>query len=280
MIENKVSNILNKARKEGYAIPAVNYIDVEMLKAFLNVAKETNKPLIIAFAEKHLEYLDFDEAFYLAKFYINKYNVDNVILHLDHGENIGLIKKAIVLGFDSVMIDASSKNFDENVRLTKEIVDYAHSKNIFVEAEIGHVGSAEVIGVSCSDTENDNTTYTSVEEAIKFVELTKTDSLAISIGTSHGNYKGIPNINFDRLKEIKEKVNIPLVLHGGSSSGDENLKKCAKNGISKINIYTDFLNVAQEITSNKFNYYENKENIRKAIENKLKLLLEVFETKE
>ncbi|WP_156286247.1 ketose-bisphosphate aldolase [Oceanivirga salmonicida] len=271
-----IKSELNKAIKYRYAIPAVNYIDQETLKAYLITSKEENKPIIIAIAESHLAYIDFDEAFYLAKFYIKKYNT-NAILHLDHGKDIKLIKKAIDLGFDSVMIDASDKSFKENVKLTKEIVDYAHKKNVFVESEIGHVGSANVVGISCSN--DDNNKYTSVEEAVEFVKLTGTDSLAISIGTLHGNYVGQPKINFDRLVEIRKALDIPLVLHGGSSSGDENLNKCVKLGINKINIYTDFIVSAQKAVDSNLNYYDNKLKVRKAIQDTLKHYFRVFETK-
>lgn len=268
-----VKDVLNRAIEKKYAIPAVNFIDQETLKAYLIASKEEDKPIIIAIAESHLAYIDFDEAYTLARYYIKKYN-DKAILHLDHGKSIELIKKAIDLGFDSVMIDASDKSFEENVKLTREVVEYAHNKNVFVESEIGHVGSANVVGISCSN--SDNNKYTTREEAVEFIKQTGTDSLAISIGTLHGNYEGIPNINFERLSEIRKAVDIPLVLHGGSSSGDENLSKCAKLGINKINIYTDFIVAAQKATNSELNYYENKLKIRNSIKNILKNYYTVF----
>ncbi|NYV27926.1 class II fructose-bisphosphate aldolase [Streptobacillus felis] len=266
-----------KAMNYNFAIPSTNFIDAMTLCAYLEVAEEEKLPIIISIAESHIQYIDFDDAVLLAKYYINKYNV-KAILHLDHGQSFDLIKKAIDSGFNSVMIDASSKPFEENVRITKEIVDYAHERGVFVESEIGHVGSGDLVGLSCSA--DDDNIYTTVEEALEFAKLTNTDSLAISIGTVHGNYIGEPKINFERLREIREKLSIPLVLHGGSSSGDENLNRCAKEGIDKINIYTDFIVAGQKATSSEVDYHENKKNVKNAIKDKLRHYFKVFETKE
>lgn len=274
-----VKEAFNHADEHNYAIPAANFINQEMLEAYIEVAEETKKTLIIAFAEAHSEYISMEKAAHLGKFYAE--NTDaKIILHLDHGQSLDSIKKAIDLGFTSVMIDASEKEFEENVRITKEVVEYAHSRGVFVEAEIGHVGSGDVIGVECG-VGSDNNIYTSVEEAKKFTELTNVDSLAISIGTSHGTYIGEPNISIDRLKEIDAVVKTPLVLHGGSSSGDENLKNCSKNGIRKINIYTDFLKAAHKAVLNtqSTNYYEHKEEVKKSIKETLIHYYNVFETK-
>lgn len=278
MNKERVEHIFNKANKEKFAIPSTNFIDSITLKAYLEAAKEKDLPLILSIAEVHLQYIDFLEAFNLAKMYIKKYDLeDNVILHLDHGTDIELIKQAIDLGFNSVMIDASFKTFDENIKLTKEVVEYAHKKGVFVEAEIGHVGSGEIIGLSCSDT--DKNIYTTVEDAKQFYNQTSVDTLAISIGTTHGKYKGEPKINFSRLEEIKRELNIPLVLHGGSSTGYMNLNECVKLGINKINLYTDFIIEAQNINSKEVDYYTNQKNQINKIKNKLIEYYEVFGTK-
>lgn len=162
-----------------------------------------------------------------------------IVLHLDHGQDVDFVRRAIELGFTSVMIDASMENFEENVRMTKEVVALAHPHNITVEAEIGHVGQ----GSNYSDYNNSDSVYTTVEEAAEFVRQTGVDSLAVSIGTAHGVYKGNgkPVLNFERLHELREALDIPLVLHGGSGTGDDNLHRCANEGISKLNIFTDFL---------------------------------------
>jgi ketose-bisphosphate aldolase, class II len=275
-MENKMSKMFEAAMKEKFAIPSVNFIDLETVRAYAEVADETKLPIIFSIAEAHLTYIDLEEAFLLAEYYIKKFNL-NAVIHLDHGQSSEIINKAVQLGFDSIMIDGSSLPFDKNVSLTKDVVKLAHSKGIFVESEIGHVGSGELVGLSCSS--DDDSIYTSKEEALSFAELTNTDSLAVSIGTVHGNYSGEPKINFERLKEIRNELNIPLVLHGGSSSGDQNLNKCVKYGINKINIYTDFIVAAQNANNSELDYFENKYNMREAIKNKLRHYFKVFETK-
>lgn len=232
------------AKEKGFAVPSANFIDLDSLRWHVEVAEKHNLPLILALAEAHIgENITLEDAAVIGTKYAEAASVP-VVLHLDHGTTPALIKRAIDLGFTSVMIDASMEDFDENVRRTNEIVEYAHARGVVVEAEIGHVGVGHNIGVSESAAADDSQ-YTTVDSAVEFCRLTNVDSLAISIGTAHGLYKGIPKINFDRLHEIAAAVDTPLVLHGGSSSGDENLNKCATGGISKVNIYTDFLVAAQ-----------------------------------
>lgn len=245
--------LYKKARENNFAIPAPNFVDQGSIKAYIEVAEKLNLPVILAYAEAHKDFLSFDEALYLGKYYGEKAKIP-AVLHFDHGTTKELIIKAIDEGFKSVMIDASMDSFEENVRKTKEIVEYAHLRGVVVEAEIGHVGGGE----DYKSKDNSGSIYTTVEEAKKFVELTEVDSLAVSIGTAHGAYKGKPVIDFERLKEIRSAVDTPLVLHGGSSTGDDNLGRCATEGISKINIYTDLVTAAfKKVQNTKFNdYYE------------------------
>ncbi|MGX7141249.1 class II fructose-bisphosphate aldolase [Facklamia languida] len=233
------NKVLPVAQKIGFAIPATNFIDLDSARTFVKVAEERRLPLILAFAESHRQIISLEEAALIGNYFVDKATVP-IVLHLDHGTNPEFIFKAIELGFSSVMIDASQKEFEDNIKITKEIVDYAHKHNVSVEAELGHVGSEDLTEAY----ELSDSIYTQVNDVIEFVDRTNVDSLAISIGTAHGVYKGEPKINFERLKEIKEIAKVPLVLHGGSSSGDENLSRCAANGISKINIFTDFINGA------------------------------------
>ena len=235
------NDMLQKAWKEGYAIPSPDFVDSNSARAYARVAHEFHAPLILSFAEVHLEQLSIEEAALLGKFYAEKADAP-VALHLDHGTKLETVEEAIRCGFTSVMIDASSKDLNENIRLTKEVCQLAHAHGVTVEAEIGHVG-----------TEEDNnphavseSVYTEVDSAKKMVVETGVDSLAVSIGTVHGTYKGEPHINFDRLAELNAALQIPLVLHGGSGSGDENLSRCAQGGIAKVNLYTDFILAARD----------------------------------
>lgn len=263
------------SKEKGFAIPAPNFIDAQSMKDYVEVAEELNLPVILALAEVHLNFISLEEAVHCAKFYGEKAKVP-VVLHLDHGVTPSIIKQAIDAGFTSVMIDASQDDFETNVRKTKEIIEYAHPKGVVVEAEIGHVGS----GVNYENHEETDSQYTTVEEAIRFIEETNVDSLAISIGTAHGMYKGIPEINFERLKEITNEVDTPLVLHGGSSSGDENLNRCSMEGISKINIFSDLINAAQEgIEIEKpSNYLDLKTVVSKSMKDCLRHYYGVFST--
>lgn len=269
--------MFEKAREGGYAIPAPNFIDLESLRWHVETAEKLNVPLILPLAEAHIgENITLEDAALVGKKYAAAAKVP-VVLHLDHGTDPEIIKKAVDLGFTSVMIDASMESFEENVRRTKEIIAYAHARGVVVEAEIGHVGAGE----NYENHDESDSQYTTVEEARRFVEETGVDSLAISIGTAHGMYKGIPEINFDRLKEIAAAIDTPLVLHGGSSSGDENLKKCAVNGISKINIFSDLLAAAMKALEEapQKTYLDVKTLSKKGMQDCLEHYYSVFETK-
>lgn len=198
----KVSSreILKNAQENNYAVPAVNFIDGLTAKAYLEVSEEYDVPLILAFAQAHEEWLSLEDAAFIGK-YIQQSASSPIVLHLDHGQNIDYIKKAIDLGFNSVMIDASTETFENNVKITKEVVDYSHKYGVDVEAEIGFVGAND----NLENHKVVKSIYTDVEDAVEFVKKTNVDSLAISIGTAHGIYKGIPKINFQRLSEIRKK---------------------------------------------------------------------------
>ncbi|MGX7144829.1 class II fructose-bisphosphate aldolase [Facklamia languida] len=269
------NKVLPVAQKIGFAIPATNFIDLDSARTFVKVAEERRLPLILAFAESHRQIISLEEAALIGNYFVDKATVP-IVLHLDHGTNPEFIFKAIELGFSSVMIDASQKDFEDNIKITKEIVDYAHKHHVSVEAELGHVGSEDLTEAY----ELSDSIYTEVKDVIEFVDRTNVDSLAISIGTAHGVYKGEPKINFERLKEIKEIAKVPLVLHGGSSSGDENLSRCAANGISKINIFTDFINGAlHKIEKGQAkNYLVLKELANLGMEEVLKHYYDVFGT--
>ncbi|WP_182187439.1 class II fructose-bisphosphate aldolase [Pectinatus frisingensis] len=270
--------MLSNAKNKGFAIPSANFIDQISVISHIKTAEKMNLPLILSYAQAHSVYQSIEEAAMLGHFYIKNSNVP-IALHLDHGMDFQFIKKAIQLGFTSVMIDASQKNLSDNIAITKEIVDFAHKRNVAVEAEIGHVGTGMNIGQGETDVD-DNSIYTTVTEAKQLVEGSGIDSLAVSIGTAHGLYKGIPKINFDRLKELSQNISIPLVLHGGSSSGDNNLEKCALNGITKINIYTDFIANAYTYLkkTDTNNYFDVKNSLSQSMSDTLAHYYKIFHT--
>ncbi len=272
--------MFEKSRKEGYAIVAPDFWDSNSCKAYVETAEELGVPVILSFAQAHSEMLSVEEALHIAKYYAEKASVP-VAIHLDHGLDVETVKKAVDLGYTSVMIDASAQPYEVNVARTKEVCDYAHAHGVVVEAELGHVGSGDVITSENKEAlADDHNIYTEVEMAKKFVEETGVDSLAVSIGTSHGLYKGTPVIDFDRLHELRAALPVPLVLHGGSGSGNENLERCATEGISKINVFTDFTVAAIESSKSEdyINWYKLILDSDKAIKDKLAFYFKLFHT--
>ena len=238
----RTKEILTEAKKNHYGIVAPDFWDLNSARDYVRIAEELTAPILLSFAQAHKHLISLEEAAAVGRLMAESVKAP-IALHLDHGEDFDYIRRAIDLGFNSVMIDASMHEFKENVRLTKEVVDYAHAKGVDVEAEIGHVG-----GTTESPTEMESVAnvYTTVEEATAFVEQTGADSLAVSIGTSHGVYKNNknPELNFQRLQELAANVPVPLVLHGGSGTGDDNLKRCVREGITKVNVFTEFTTAA------------------------------------
>ena len=222
------SELLIKAKKGGYAVPAFNVDNLESVLGVLNAVSLLSKPIIIQTIPRTLKYGGV--ATYSALVKANYKGGADIAIHLDHGGDLQVCKDCIEAGYTSVMIDGSMLEFDKNVELTKQVVDMAHANGVCVEAELGTIGGKE-------ETEG-QIKYTEVDEAVKFVELTGVDSLAIGVGTAHGVYKGVPHIAVDRIKEIADVVDIPLVLHGASGLSDEVIANCIKAGISKINFAT------------------------------------------
>lgn len=234
-----LNEVLKDAKKNNYAVGLFNTINLEMAKGVLQAAEETKSPVIISTAEVLLQYASLEELSYFLKPMAEKASIP-VVLHFDHGITKENILKAIDLGFTSVMYDCSMLSYENNIKEVRSITKIAHSKNISVEAELGHVGSTE----NSAEGNCDNTIYTEPQQAKEFAEATKCDALAVSIGTVHGAYKETPKLDLQRLKQISDICDVPLVLHGGSGLSDDDFKNCIKNGIRKINIFTD-INCAQ-----------------------------------
>ena len=227
-------NILLNAMDDRYAVPAFNIHNLETMQVVVETAYEMRSPVIIAGTPGTIRYAGGDYIVSIIETAAKKYDIPMAI-HLDHFEDINEIKKYINAGFKSVMIDSSGKAFEENIRLTKAVVQYAHLYGATVEAELGMLGGQEdEMTVDAKDA-----IYTNPDSALEFVKRTGIDSLAIAIGTAHGLYKGEPKLDFERLKRIREIVAIPLVLHGASDVPDELVKKAIEMGISKVNIATD-----------------------------------------
>lgn len=226
--------VLEKAKEGKYAVPHFNINNLEWTRFILEECEKEKSPVILGVSEGAKKYMvGFHTVTEMVKAMVEELQITvPVVLHLDHGSSVASCKEAIDAGFTSVMIDASKYSVEENIQMTKEVVEYAHQKNVTVEAEIGHVGGEE-------DGVADELAYAKVEDAIRLAKETGIDSLAPALGSVHGIYKGEPKLDFQRMMEIKEKTNLPLVLHGGSGIPDELIKKSVTCGICKLNINTD-----------------------------------------
>lgn len=232
MIAN-LKDLLNKAKEQKYAIGAFNCYNYETIRGVIEAVKERRQPAIIAFGEKYLVNMELKEVVNL----VRTMTVDlssSIAIHLDHCKSIDTIKKAIAAGFTSVMYDGSELDYEENVANTQYVVELAHQAGVSVEAELGSIQLGDN-----SNEDDAEEIYTDPDQAKDFVLRTGVDCLALSIGTVHGMYKGEPKVSVDRLIEIKNKIDIPFVLHGGSGTPLDVIKRCIENGITKINVNTE-----------------------------------------
>ena len=226
-----LNDVLKDAQKGGYAVGLFNTTDSDMLEGVIAAAEELRAPVIIGTAEVLLPY---GELTLIAPSVIAaaKRATVPVVVHYDHGLTFDRCIEALQLGFSSIMFDGSAGDSEKNLADTREIVKIAHSMGVSVEGEIGHVGNAD----SCENAED---MYTTPEEAEAFIKATGVDALAIAIGTAHGAYKNKPCLDIERLKAIRARVDTPLVLHGGSGLSDDDFRNTIREGIAKVNIFTD-----------------------------------------
>ena len=223
----------SKAKKEKWAIGQFNFSTLEQFKAIINVAKRLKSPVILGTSENEANFFGLEEAITLRNLYRKRFPY--IYLNLDHGKDVNLIKKAINLGYDCVHFDGSGLDFQENIKITKKIVKYAHKKGCLVEGEIKSIqGSSEVHNRLPKEILVED-----IEKAKEFVKKTEVDSLAINIGNLHGVYTKPIRLNINHLKEIKKVIPVFLVLHGGSGTSKKDIKEAIKNGVVKINVNTE-----------------------------------------
>lgn len=266
-----MKELLTIAKENKFAVPAFNIGSLEILRAVMEVAEETNSPVILEIHPLEIEYLT-DPFVLTVKEYAHKSKVP-VVIHMDHGSNIYDVMRSIKNGYTSVMIDASNLPYEENVALTKQVVELAHKVNVSVEAEIGTIGAMnyETEGV-------DNVLYTDPEQDKDFVKRTGIDCLAVAIGTAHGLYPKnfTPKLNLELLKILNKEVNIPLVLHGGSGNPDEEVTASVSLGVSKVNISSDvksvFFKKCHELLNENPNQYEPCDLFPKCIDEAKKVI--------
>lgn len=239
-----MKEVLEIAEKEGTAIGAFNVPNWESAAAITQASEETMRPVIFNWAPVHSTLMGMEDAAEIMLYFARKAKTP-IAVNLDHGDSFERCVKAIRLGFTSVMIDASSLSYDGNVELTRRVVEMAHAAGVSVEAEVGHIFTS-LMGVeghnstveSAADFKSVDDVYTQPDMALDFKEKTGADALAVAFGTSHGIYVKKPCLDLNRVKEIRAKVNMPLVMHGGSGLSREEFQTAIRNGIRKINYYT------------------------------------------
>lgn len=237
-----MKEMLDNASRDGYAVMAVNSVNMEMARAVIEAAEEEHSPIIVQMGRGQMQKLAHPEDIIPMIIDMAERATVPVCINLDHGPDFETEANAIKWGFTNLMIDASSLPYEENVRRSRIIADMAHAAGLSVEAELGHVGQA-----ADGDGRTDDM-YTNVEQAVDFVQKTGVDALAVAIGTAHGKYPAgyVPKLDFERLAQLKKALNgMPLVLHGGSGSGEENIRKAVAGGINKINVCTDAFHAAE-----------------------------------
>lgn len=280
MLINSV-NLLKEAKEKHYAVAHFNINNLEWTKYILEEMNELKKPVILGVSEGAIRYMGGSYVVSnVVKSLIMDLNIEiPVVLHLDHGSSYEACKKCIDDGFTSVMIDASKKSLEENIELTKKVVSYAHIYNVSVEGEIGKIGGTE-------DELNSKECNAKKEDVITYVKETGVDSVAPALGSVHGLYKGVPNLDFETMLEINETISTPLVLHGGTGIPDNQIKKAISCGISKININTElqlawshsikkYIETNQQVYDPRKIISSGEESIKKCIKDKIRLFYNI-----
>lgn len=259
-----MADMLQHAHRHGYAVGAFDLVDLEFLQAIMAAAEKCRAPVILSVAESHFEYFDLDLLMPAVEAAARRARIP-VAVHLDHGASLESAVRAIRLGCNGVMVDASHLDLGQNIHATREVVKTAHACGVPVEGELGYVP-----GVEGEDAERHpgEIRYTSVAEARAYVEKTGVDFLAVSVGTVHGRMTGRPKLDFSRLRQINEALGVPLVIHGGTGLSEEQYRRLITNGVAKINYYTALADAARKALKSAMNgrngagYAAAKERVR------------------
>jgi len=276
-----MKNYFKKAQKGKWAIGQFNFSTLEQLRAVLSASAKLKSPVILGTSEGESSFLGLEETVALFEITKMKYKAE-AFLNLDHGKDINLIKKAIDYGYNLVHFDGSKLSFKKNIEMTKKIVDYAHKKGVLVEGELGYIGGDSKVHAQKAKVNKKDLTLP--DQIAEFVRKTKVDTLAVSIGNVHGVYKGKPDIDLERLREIKEKTGVFLVLHGGSGIADSDIKKAIKLGIVKININTELRlawkeSLEKTLKKGEIKPYKVLSNVQDSIQKKVEEKIILFDTK-
>lgn len=267
-----MKDLLHEAARGGYAVGNFDVFNVAQLKGVMLAQERMQAPLILAYGPPFEPFVPMHHFAQIMRSYAEDTDLP-VAIHLDHATTLDEVKRAVASGFTAVMIDASAESFEENIRRTKEVVAFCKPRGIPVEAELGHVGA---------EGEEDPETYglTDPNLAAEFVERTGIDALAVAIGNVHGVYRKAPDIRFELLQAVRSQVGVPLVLHGASGIPAEDIRRCTKLGITKINIHTELLQAAAESlaegVARQLGYNELYENHVQAVQARTEQKMELF----
>lgn len=229
-----MNKFLPQAKAERFAVGQFNMNNLEYVQAIIEAGKEEKSPLIFGASEGAIRYMGLANVVALAKVAAEESGLP-VALHLDHGSSFEMVMKCIQAGFSSVMFDGSQYPLEENIRLTKKVVEAAHAVGVSVEGELGTIGGVEDDLV----VDDEDATIANPDEAIRFWKETQVDAMAIAVGTAHGMYKGEPHIRYDVIEKVSREIEAPIVLHGGSGVPDESIQKAISKGVGKINVNTE-----------------------------------------
>lgn len=223
-----------KAKAEKFAVGQFNINNMEFIQGIIAAAEELNSPLIFGVSEGAIRYMGIDFVVAMSEVASRQVKVP-MALHLDHGSSFDIVMKCIRAGFSSVMFDGSHHPFEENIRLTKQVVEAAHAAGVSVEGELGSIAGVE----DDLSVDEKDAMLANPKQAIQFWQETQVDMLALAVGTAHGMYKGEPHIHFDVIQEVAANIDVPVVLHGGSGVPDESIRKAIQAGVGKINVDTE-----------------------------------------
>jgi len=273
--------ILNDAKQKKYGVFATNAFSFEMAEVIIEAAEEKNSPVILMMAEDLFKFLNPGKVAPAIISMIKDARVP-IVFHLDHGNNFDVAIRCMRWGFSSVMFDGSNLPLEENIKIVKELKKVSAPLNISIEAEVGYVGGLEAKAKTGEHENIDANDYTKVEDAIRFTNETKVDALAVAVGTIHGIFRSKPNLDFGRIKEIRDAVETPLVLHGSSGLSDEDFRKAINCGITKINYFTGLVTEAgkkaKELAcgGNDLAYMMLNKSVMEAIKEKIKKKMDLF----
>lgn len=273
-----MTEMLKKAKEGKYAVGQFNMNNLEFTQAIIEAAEEENSPVILGVSEGALKYMGLEYTVAMAKAAAEKAKVP-IALHLDHGSTYEIAMKVIGAGFSSVMFDGSHYPYEENIEITKRVVEAAHAMGVSVEGELGTIGGTE----DDLSVDEEHAKLTNPSEAIEFYNATKVDALAIAVGSAHGVYKGEPKIHFEIIDSVSKQIDIPLVLHGGSGIPDETIRTAISYGIGKVNVNTEnqiaFTDKIREILNNDSKVYDPRKYLgpgRQAIKEVVKEKIRLF----